>query len=84
MYDKCMTCNLYDELALRGVIYGRNSYMMKQEFLFLLKLYNRNFLSDGHYIPVSPEFKMLQEGLAQMQNNVYEAYILKAGSNLFK
>jgi hypothetical protein len=27
---------------------------------------------------------MLQEGLAQMQNNVYEAYILKAGSNLFK
>ena len=34
-------------------------------------------------IPVSPEFKMLQEGLAQMQNNVYGAYILKAGSNLF-
>jgi hypothetical protein len=34
--------------------------------------------------PISPEFKMLQEGLTQMQNNVYEAYILKAGSNLFK
>jgi hypothetical protein len=34
---------------------------MKQEFLFLLKLYNKNFLSDDHYIPVSPEFKMLQE-----------------------
>ena len=33
--------------------------------------------------PVSPEFKMLQEGLAQMQNNVYGAYILEAGSNLF-
>jgi hypothetical protein len=32
---------------------------------------------------VSPEFKMLQEGLAQMQNNVYEAYILEGGSNLF-
>jgi len=57
--------------------------MMKQEFLFLLKLYNRNFLSDDHYIPVSPEFKMLQEGLAQMQNNMYRAYILKIGFNLF-
>jgi hypothetical protein len=56
---------------------------MKQEFLFLLKLYNKNFSSDDHYIPVSPEFKMLQEGLAHMQNNVYGAYILKAGSNLF-
>jgi hypothetical protein len=33
--------------------------------------------------PVSPEFKMLQEGLAQMQNNVYGTYILKAGPNLF-
>jgi hypothetical protein len=30
--------------------------------------------------PISPEFKMLQEELAQMQNG---AYILKAGSNLF-
>jgi hypothetical protein len=57
--------------------------MMKQEFLFLLKLYNRNFLSDDHYIPHSPEFKMLQEGLAQMQNKVYGAYILKVDSNLF-
>jgi hypothetical protein len=56
---------------------------MKQEFIFLLKLYNRNFTSDDHYIPVSPEFKMLQKGLAQMQNNIYGAYILKAGSNLF-
>jgi len=46
-----MTCNLYDELALRGVTYGHNSCMMKQEFLFLLKLYNKNFLSDDHYIP---------------------------------
>jgi hypothetical protein len=27
---------------------------------------------------------MLQEGFTQMQNNVYEAYILKEGSNLFK
>jgi hypothetical protein len=34
--------------------------------------------------PVSPEFKMLQEGFTRMQNNVYGAYILKAGSNLFK
>jgi len=34
--------------------------------------------------PTSLEFKMLQEGLAQMQNNVYGAHILKAGSNLFK
>jgi len=33
--------------------------------------------------PISPEFKMLQEGLARMQNNVYRAYILKVGSNLF-
>jgi hypothetical protein len=33
---------------------------------------------------VSHEFKMLQERFAQMQNNVYGAYILKAGSNLFK
>ena len=33
--------------------------------------------------PISPEFKILQEGLAQMQNNMYRAYILKAGSNLF-
>ena len=31
-------------------------------------------------LSVSPEFKMLQEGLAQMQNNVYRAYILKVGS----
>ena len=34
--------------------------------------------------PTSLEFKMLQEGLARMQNNVYGAYILKAGSNIFK
>jgi len=34
-------------------------------------------------LPTSLEFKMLQEGLAWMQNNVYEAYILKAGFNLF-
>jgi len=34
--------------------------------------------------PISPEFKMLHERLAQMQNNVYGAYILKVGSNLFK
>jgi hypothetical protein len=33
--------------------------------------------------PISPDFKMLQKGLTQMQNNVYEAYILKVGSNLF-
>ena len=33
--------------------------------------------------PISPKFKILQEGLAQMQNNMYRAYILKAGSNLF-
>ena len=78
-----MKCSLYDELALRGVTYGHNFCMMKQEFIFLLKLYNRNFTSDDHYIPVSPEFKMLQKGLAQMQNNIYGAYILKAGSNLF-
>jgi hypothetical protein len=26
---------------------------------------------------------MLQEGLAQMQNNMYRAYILKIGFNLF-
>jgi len=31
--------------------------------------------------PINPEFKMLQEELAHMQN---EAYILKTGSNLFK
>jgi hypothetical protein len=67
MHDKYLTCNLYDELALRGVTYGRNSCMMKPKFLFLLKLYNINFLSDDHFFPVSPEFKMLQEGLAQMQ-----------------
>jgi hypothetical protein len=80
MHDKCMTCNLYDELALRGVTYGHNSCIMKQEFLFLFKLYNRNFLSMTIISPVSPEFKILQEGLAQMQNG---AYILKTGSNLF-
>ena len=33
--------------------------------------------------PISLEFKMLQEALAQMQNNVDGAYILKTGSNLF-
>jgi hypothetical protein len=31
MHEKCMTCNLYDELALQGVTYDRNSCMMKQE-----------------------------------------------------
>jgi hypothetical protein len=50
----CMTnvwaCNLYDELALRGVTYGRNSCMMKQESWFLPKLYNENFLSDDHCV----------------------------------
>jgi hypothetical protein len=52
--DTCMinvwTCNLYDELALRGVTYDRNSCMMKQESWFLPKLYNENFLSDGHCV----------------------------------
>jgi hypothetical protein len=44
------TCKLYDELALRGVTYGRNSCMMKQKSWFLPKLYNENFLSDGHWV----------------------------------
>jgi len=44
------TCKLYDELALRGVTYGRNSCMMKQESWFLPKLYNENFLSNGHWV----------------------------------
>jgi len=44
------TCKLYDELALRRVTYGRNSCMMKQESWFLPKLYNENFLSDGHWV----------------------------------
>jgi len=44
------TCNLYKELALRGVTYDRNSCMMKQESWFLHKLYNENFLSDGHWV----------------------------------
>jgi len=43
-------CNLYDELALRGVTYGLNSCMMKQESWFLPKLYNENFQSDGHWV----------------------------------
>jgi len=44
------TCNLYDELALRGVTYDRHFCMMKQEYWFLLKLYNENFWSDDHSI----------------------------------
>jgi len=50
MHDKCMTCNLYDKLALRGVTYDRNSCIMKQESWFLPKLYNKNFMSDGHCV----------------------------------
>jgi hypothetical protein len=44
------TCNLYDELALRGVTYDRHFCMMKQEYWFLLKLYNENFWSDDHFV----------------------------------
>ena len=40
----------YDELTLQGVTYDRNSYTMKQEFWFLLKLYKRNFPSDDHCV----------------------------------
>ena len=61
------TCKLYDELALRGVTYGRNSCMMKQESWFLPKLYNENFLSDGSCVTHKSWFKMLQEGFALMQ-----------------
>jgi hypothetical protein len=43
-------CNLYDELALRGVTCGHGPCMMKQESWFLPKLYNKNFLSDGHCV----------------------------------
>jgi hypothetical protein len=50
MHDKCMTCNLYDKLALRGVTYDRNSCIMKQESWLLPKLYNEIFLSDGHCV----------------------------------
>ena len=32
---------------------------------------------------VSPEFKILQEELAQIQKNMYGVYILEVGSNLF-
>jgi hypothetical protein len=48
---------LYDELTLRGVIYGRNSCMMKQEFWFLLKLYNGNFPSDHHCVTAKSWFQ---------------------------
>ena len=33
---------------------------------------------------ISLEFKILQEVFAQMQNNIYRAYILKAGSNFLR
>ena len=52
-----MTCNLYDEHALRGVTYGHNSCMTKQEFVFLIKLCNKNLLSDDHYIPRKSSFQ---------------------------
>ena len=44
------TCNLYDELTLRGVTYDRHFCMMKQESRFLPKLYNENFRSDDHSV----------------------------------
>jgi hypothetical protein len=34
----------------KGWQYGRNSCMMEQELWFLPKLYNENFLSDGHCV----------------------------------
>jgi hypothetical protein len=65
----------------------RNSVSHIVSFFFLIIIIYFFICGDPkmgyNNIPVSPEFKMLQEGLAQMQNNVYGAYILKAGSNLF-
>ena len=79
-----MTCNLYDELALRGETYGHNSCMINNNFFS----WSNSTIEISWVMtiisPVSPEFKILQEGFAQMQNNAYEACILKAGSNLFK
>jgi hypothetical protein len=49
-WENVWTCNLYDELALRGVTYDRHFCMMKQEFWFLPKLYNENFWSDDHSV----------------------------------
>ena len=63
------TCNLYEELALRGVTYGRNSCMMKQESHSCPNSTMKIFWVTAIGSPTSPEFKMLQEGLAQMQNN---------------
>jgi len=77
------TCKLYEELALRGVTYGRNSCMMKQENS-TMKIFWVTVIGS----PKSLEFKMLQEGFALMQNNIYMSHVVKihaalAGDFLF-
>jgi len=77
------------------VIYMMNSPFEGWHMVVTLVWWNKNldscpnstmkiFLVTTIGSPTSFEFKMLQEGFALMQNNVYGAHILKAGSNLFK
>jgi hypothetical protein len=79
----CMTnvwaCNLYDELALRGVTYGRNFCMMKQESWFLPKLYNENFLSDGHCVTYKSWVQDASRRVCPDANND-STYNLRTGS----
>jgi hypothetical protein len=65
-----MNMYLYDELALQRVTYDYNSYMMNKNFDS-----RPNFTTKISWVmtivsPISPELKMLQEGLALMQNKV--------------
>jgi hypothetical protein len=85
--DTCMinvwTFNLYDRLALWGVTYDRNSAWWNKNLDSCTNSTMKIFWATVIVSPTSLEFKMLQEGLAWMQNDVYGAYTLKAGSNLF-
>jgi hypothetical protein len=77
------TCNLYEELALQGWHMITTLVWWNKNLDSCTNSTKKIFWATVIVSPTSLEFKMLQEGFARMQDNVYATYILKAGSNLF-
>jgi hypothetical protein len=70
MHVKYMSMFLYDELALQWVTHGHNTCMMNKNFDFIPNSTTKSSWVTIIVSPISPEFKMLQEEVALMQNNV--------------
>ena len=70
MHVKCMSMFLYDELTFQGVTHSCNSCITNKNFNSCPNLKMKISQMIVIVSPVRLEFKMIQEWLVFMQNNV--------------